>query len=252
MKKYWLTFTNALSAKLTYRVNLMWQILSHLFSMLIIYLLWSTILKTGFGSSQYSQASLASYYLAITFIGLFIDYDYRIMAEDIRLGTLSTHLVRPYNYFFEVFVEGLADKLIILLIFIPVFIKIIDFKALGLIIISLFLAMLMRFFLALTIGGIAFRFNRVHGFNAAFFTIASLFSGELIPSNLLPGWLQTIGNFLPFKYFLYTQAKYFSGNFAGENIVFNLFMQVLWLFIWFLIVKLIWTSGLRYYESAGR
>jgi ABC-2 type transport system permease protein len=252
MRKYWVTFTNSVATMLTYRVNLLWKLGGHLFSLAVLYFLWSTILKSGFGAAVYTQKSLLSYYVAITFVGLFIQYDYHLIADDIRLGTLTTHLVRPYNYYFEVFVEGLADKVLILLIFTPVLITLVKLETLGLLVVTIFLAMVTRFLIIMTIGGLAFWFNRVHGFNAAIFTVGGLFSGELIPADLLPQQLQMIANFLPFKYLSFVPAKYLAGNFANQNILINFLMQLFWIGVWLLIVKIIWQKGLVRYESAGR
>ena len=251
MRKYWLVFTNSVATWLTYRVNFLWRITGHILSVLIIYLLWSTILKSGFGAGVYSQTSLTMYYLAIAFVESFAAYDYHLVADDIRLGYLSSDLVRPYNYYLRVFVQGLADKFMILLIFVPVFISVIKLENIGVITITLMLAVIMRFLIVLTIGGLAFWFNRVHGFHSALFTIGGLFSGELIPTDLLPAKLQTFADILPFKYFSFVPAKYLSGNFADQNVAFNFLMQVVWIIIWFLIVKLIWTKGLKKFESAG-
>lgn len=252
MRKYWLVFTNSVATMLTYRVNLLWELGSHCFAMLIIYLLWSTLLKNGFGADHYSQSSLILYYLAMTFVGNFIHYDYHLAADDVRLGNLSADLIRPYNYYLKLFIEGLAGKLLVVLLFVPIFLPLIKPNYLVIFLVTLTLALIIRFLIMLTIGGLAFWFNRVHGFNAAIFSIGGLFSGEMIPSDLLPEKLQLVGNLLPFKYSTFVPAKYLSGNASGENLLANFLMQIFWIIIWLLIVKVIWQKGLKRYESAGQ
>lgn len=220
--------------------------------MSILLLLWSTILSTGYGADKYSQYTLIYYYISITFLGSFVGFDYHLTADSIRLGSLSSYLVKPINYYINIFVESLAYKLLILLIFFPIIITFIKLEFLGLTILTIFLAMIMRFLVVLIVGGLAFWFNRVHGFNAAIFTIGGLFSGEMIPTDLLPEKIQLVANLLPFKYWSFVPAKYLSGNLVGQDILGNLFMQLFWIIIGFMIVRTIWHYGLKKYESAGR
>ena len=45
---------------------------------------------------------------------------YHLITDDIRLGILSTDLVKPYNYYLKIFVQAIPSKIIPILIFLAV------------------------------------------------------------------------------------------------------------------------------------
>lgn len=251
----WLSFQNLLE----YRVNLMWNLFSNFVSFSILFLLWSTILNSGFGKGDYTQNSLAIYYISISLVTLVSDYNYHLIADDIRLGILSTDLVRPYSYYLKVFVQAIPNKIIPILIFLVVSSILVSlnlfnpsFFGVAEAIVAIVLATILRFFIVLMIGGMAFWFNRVHGFYSLFFSLGGIFSGELIPSNLLPTGLAKIGNYLPFKYIAYVPAHYFVNEATLTVFIKNILAQLFWILLLYLATRYVWKKGLLRYESAGR
>ncbi len=259
MRKYLQVFYLSSQIVLEYRMNMMWRLSGHIVTVLLTFLLWSAILGSGFGLDKYTQSSLAVYYVSIMLVTVVSEYNYHLMTDDIRYGNLSIHLLKPYNYFLKVFIEALPVKIISLVVFLVVFaslatgglFKIVTFGFLAALF-SLALATAMRYFIILAIGGLAFWFNRVHGFHALVFVAGGIFSGELIPADLLPHKLAAISNYLPFKYLVYIPAHYFIHAPQLNEFTGNIIAQFFWILICYFVAKYIWFKGLREYESAGR
>ncbi|KKU58255.1 MAG: hypothetical protein UX80_C0004G0006 [Candidatus Amesbacteria bacterium GW2011_GWA2_47_11b] len=118
--------------------------------------------------------------------------------------------------------------------------------------ISLLLAVLSKFYISASIGGLAFWFKRVHGFGGLFFNIGGLFSGELIPIIFLPRIFSTIADYLPFKYLAYFQVQLLLRQVDYKLIAIGVITQVLWLAFFVLISRIIWKAGLSQFEATGR
>jgi ABC-2 type transport system permease protein len=258
--KYWKLFLAAFQKQLEYRADLYWQLISSLMRVGIIYILWVNILGNGFGTNSYNQNSLAVYYLTITFISFFNDFNFGEIADDIREGGLSNHLLMPYNYFLRKFLGSIPMMIISVGVFI---ISIILLRFLGVsftINVSnllwgiplLGIVSITNFALSVSIGSLAFWFRRVHGFNFLFFSIGSLFSGELIPVDLLPKNFADIGNYLPFKYLYYFPAKFLTQSFDLDTYVKTFSIAILWAATISIIACVIWKKGLSKFEATGR
>lgn len=256
MKKYYLVFRLSLQNLLEYRMNLTWRILGTVVRIATIYFFWLAILGTGFGNNAYTSKSLGVYYLSITFIIWIVEFNTVEIAHDIRRGRLATDLLRPYNYYIKLFCASLPEKLITLGLFLLVFMflsqgpKNFFNLALGLLILSVSVAI--KYLISLFLGGLAFWFRKVRGFQAVFYQLSALFSGELIPVDLLPPAFLSVANFLPFKYFAYFPARILVGSHSHVSLISELAVQLGWLFVFLLLARIIWQKGLNQFDGAGQ
>jgi len=117
--------------------------------------------------------------------------------------------------------------------------------------ISTFLTILSKFYIALSLGGLGFWFRRVHGFGSLFWNLGGLFSGELIPVDLLPHTLFLISAYLPFRSLAFFPVQIILGKINSSEIVSGFAVQIIWLAVFIFIAKLLWKKGLSQYDSAG-
>jgi len=78
-------------------------------------------------------------------------------------------------------------------------------------IVTLFLGNGVIFFFDWMLGCVAFYSTEIWGMSTLRYGIALFFSGAFVPLVMMPGWLQTIANFLPFAQALYTPVSLLSG-----------------------------------------
>ncbi|MBI4099840.1 ABC-2 family transporter protein [Candidatus Microgenomates bacterium] len=258
MRKYFYYAFLALQNLVEYRINIFWKFSGLTVRTLMLYFFWVAVLGTGFGQSNYNATSLAAYYIAITFVGNFSGFDYHNVADDIRTGDLSTILIRPANYFLILFFGSLPDRILTMLIYLVLYLALFgkEIGSLSLfslpgIIAVLIVSLLMNFFVGITIGALAFWFRRVHGFEALFWNLGGLFSGQLIPVDLLPAKLLVIANYLPFKYMVFFPAQVILGK-PINNLWQNVLIQAVWVFVFFLTMVIIWKKGIFKFEASGQ
>lgn len=260
MSKYflfaWVSFLNLVE----YRVNFLWEIFGSLINMLMLYVFWVAILGSGFINSSYTNASIGLYYLFITFISTISNSNYSRISNMINSGNLSMELIKPYSFFLKELVQFIPHKIfqslvfsLALIIFFSLGIAIhLNFIQIFLFILSALLAVLSKFYIALSLGGLGFWFKRVHGFGSLFWNLGGLFSGELIPVDLLPHAMFLVSAYLPFRYLAFFPVQIILGKINQPEIVLGFVTQVLWLAMFILITKLLWKKGLSQYDASGR
>lgn len=260
MRKYflfsWLQFLNLIE----YRLNFMWEIFGTLITMLMLYVFWVAILGSGFVNSPYTRISIGLYYLFITFLNTVSFSNYWRIANLINSGDLSMEIVKPYRFFLKEFVQLIPYKLIQTLVFLFIItlisvLGILDNFTLTNVLLfttSSIFAIVGKFYIALSLGGLGFWFKRVHGFGSLFWNLGGLFSGELIPVDLLPHTLLAISTYLPFRYLSFFPVQVILGKSSQTETSIGLIVQLLWVGLFILITRWIWKRGLSQYDASGR
>ncbi len=82
--------------------------------------------------------------------------------------------------------------------------------------------------------------------------IYGLFSGEMIPLDILPPAVNQLNQFLPFKYLLYFPVSLFLGKVtAVREIIFGLGVSAAWLILFLWLYRRLRARSAKAYESYG-
>lgn len=243
-----------------YRANFFWRISGTIISSLILYVFWVAVLGSGFTQSNYTATSIGLYFLFVSFIDSFTAASFTDFSDPIHRGDLSMDLTKPYSFFAKNFSSLLPDRLVILVVSSSIYLAVrlsgtphtLGILSILISTLSVFLALLMRFFINAAVGSLAFWFNKVYGFWYLFSNLGGLFSGQLIPIEFLPSSLVILSNYLPFRYLIYFPAQNLLGATPSTATFPGLFMQILWTVLSFLLCQLIWSRGLKVFDSVGR
>lgn len=84
-----------------------------------------------------------------------------------------------------------------------------------------------------------------------FATLCDLLSGTMIPVPLMPQWLQTVLNYLPFRYTLDFSARVYTGNIAPQDVWWQLLVQLGWLAILIVLGRLLYKKELKHVVVQG-
>lgn len=241
-----------------FRMNLLWEIGGISIYNGFIYLFWVTALASGTTGSEFTSQSLGIYYLLIILVGQFAYFGFWDISNSIKDDFISVEIAKPYNFGLKSFCIAIAPKLFKVVITSTIFVLLmyvskfrITLFQMTLFIFALFIASIARFFIGMSIGLLAFWFKRVHGFNALFWHIGGLFSGELIPVDLLPGLMLSISAWLPFSYLTYFPVSLVIKNNNLTTICQGFIAQLLWMIFFGLIYRFLWRHGIKKLESAG-
>lgn len=138
----------------------------------------------------------------------------------LREGLIGIELLRPLDFQGAQYVSNLAFMLVGLLAQVPltVFAWLIYRFTLPTdpliwlaFLVTMFLGNAMVFFFDWLTGCLAFYTTEVWGLSVLRFGISTFFSGALVPLVMMPDWLQTIANALPFAQALYMPVGLLSG-----------------------------------------
>lgn len=264
MNKYFLVAKNTWDEVFTYRLNfVMWRIRVVL-QLLTVYFLWFALIPPGKELFGYSQTLMLTYILG-TFIltAVILSSRTQEIGENINSGNLSIFLIRPINYFLYWFAKDLGDKgmnivfsiaeiLILFTLLAPPFFVQTDTVYLLLTIFTVFLALLLNFFIGSLLGLIGFWSSEVWAPRFIFYILVSFFAGGLFPLDILPKSLFDVSLLLPFSYMLYFPLKIYLGQLSNSAIYSGILISFIWIILLYVLLKIVWSRGLKAYTAQGR
>ena len=68
---------------------------------------------------------------------------------------------------------------------------------------------------------------------------------------LMPEWVQEIARFLPFQWAFYFPIESLVGDLTNTELVWGLFVQLLWILIGLAIFRVAWKFAIRRYSAVG-
>lgn len=263
MKKYLAVFKLSWQNVLEYRVNFVMGRLRDLLFLLTVYFLWTAVFKDKGVLFGFESQQITTYVLGASLISAFVfDYAMDRIAEDISRGDLSVFLTKPINFVIYHQVRRLASTAVsiilvsggLLLFWIlirpPLFLQ----KNPAVIIFCLLsLSLAFMIFVAVdSIVGVT-SFWTVYAYGPRFFLklLIDFTSGRLFPLSVLPMVLFRLIGFLPFSYLAFFPLNVYLGRLGFKQMVLGILIQVVWVLMLFVLLRLIWRRGLRLYEAVG-
>lgn len=245
-----------------YRVGEYFYMIGMIAEPIIYLVVWSTVARAQGGMvGGYTAGSFAAYYIVWTLVRniniVFTPYGWE---RRIQRGELSAMLLRPLHplhydlaYFagtkVSVIVLWLPIAVILTLLFHPTF----NATPLGVAVflVAIWGAYLIRSMLLWLLGMVTFWTTRVSALYELYFAIELLLSGRLVPLSLMPAWAQRIASFFPFQWTFSFPIEALIGQLPLQQLLFGLGMQVFWIVVGFLLVRLVWRFGIRHFSSVG-
>ncbi len=249
---------------LYYRLELLiWALLDSL----PFIVLFGVMAKIFAGQDQvqgYTTANIIQYYLIVFLIQTLSDVHFEgWRCQEIREGRIDFYLARPFAYINDIIWKSMSSKCTYFLISFPIY-AVLYFSFASLYQVPLLPIMSSGFLFFLFLLIVAYSLNIMVGLWIVMGTFwlegsnglehfkwiaISLFSGAMIPVALMPGWLKSIVEILPFKY-LYAvpigvlQHTYTFTKYDG------VYLTVLTCFmLWFTF--LFWKKSIFQYSSAN-
>ena len=226
--------------------------------------LWLAAYEGQASVAGYDLSSMLLYTLGVmvlrSMIDTHIEWD---VNSQIREGTLSMHLVRPFNVWGLWFLTGTAWRAMRVMLVTPVLLGCLvwlgpylraselGWERAPLLVLAVGLAYLVSFFLKLCIGFTAFWLTEMFGILALVEVTSVVFGGMLLPLDLLPPALRALAAALPFQYIYYVPLSVMLGRLDGAELWTALAIQVGWAAALGLLAYAIWRRGLRRYEAFG-
>lgn len=228
---------------------------------LLVYLfIWSA--AAGEGSlAGLTQESLAGYYLVLILVNqLTYSISNWTVGDNIRYGQINRWLLQPMSPLYHSLSSEIAGKVVFMLFSIPItaLLAIIIQPRFnltwsqGLLFIPAVLAAwALRFLWGYWLALLAFWATRADSLLALQDSFIFLFGGHLAPIALLPAWMRTIAQILPFRYMSAFPVEVLVGQLTTKEILVGFAYQAGWTVVAFILYRLVWTRGVRHYEAIG-
>jgi ABC-2 type transport system permease protein len=264
--KFWWIFKLVWTERLVYRVNFFLEILSSLFSSVILVFLWIAVYRSSARNviGGYSFGEMVTYILGGGLINTFIltTAENPETSQSIQDGTLSSLLIAPINPYAVWFVRDLGTKLflfgiglggyaLVLFLFRAHLVFHASASYVALFGISLFLAAILQFFIFEALSLLAFWVENTYGLRFTMRVIMEVVGGAIIPLSFFPEIIQKIFLLLPFPFLIYVPMRIYLGKMPLAEIPLELLKEMAWIAALGLINLVIWRKGIRQYVSMG-
>lgn len=259
---YWMLAKTAMQVQFQYRVGNYFYMIGMVVEPTIYLVVWRTIAESSGGDVEgYTAGTFAAYYIVWTLVRnmniVFTPFGWEAR---IREGELSGQLLRPVHpiHYDLGFFNGW--KVIVIVFWIPIaavlslaFRPTLNPSVEQCIVffVAIWGAYLIRSMLLWVLGMITFWTTRVSALFTIYFTAELLLSGRLVPMTLMPGWVQGLSWFLPFRWTFGFPITALVGPISGTELFVGVMAQIGWVLFGALLVKVVWRRGIRKFSAVG-
>jgi ABC-2 type transport system permease protein len=228
---------------------------------LVMLAVWMAVAAGG-PVGRFDGGQFTAYYLAVLVVRLLTStWVVWQMSMEIRDGTLSARLLRPVHPLYAYAAQHLAGVPMRALVISPIFAVLMlaagERVALrspalaGIFLLSLLGAWLLIFFTMVLVGALAFFVDSAIAVFELWLAVHAIFSGYLIPLEMLPSWIGRAAAVLPFRFMLGYPVEILVGLLGPGPALQQLGVQWGYVLMLFALAMMVWRSGVRRFGAFG-
>jgi len=267
LRRYLAVFKISFRQEFAYRVSfIIWRV-RNIIQIFVVFFLWDTVFSAqGREIFGYDRARMLTYVFGLIIVRAFVlSARAADVAGHIARGDLSNYLVRPINYFKYWFTRDLSSKLLnisfalvetsILFVILrpPFFIQTNPLSILSFVL-TLVLASLIFFLLLFIVNSIPFWAPEMGWGGHFLLTVISVefLSGAVFPLDVLPTSLQSVLSYTPFPYLIFFPLQVYLGKVGTLALIKGIIVSSTWVLVLWLLMRSVWSKGLKAYQAYGR
>lgn len=223
--------------------------------------LWTAVAADG-PVGRFSQREFVAYYLSMLIVRLLTStWMVWELTMEIQQGMLATRLLRPLHPLLAYSAQHLAAVPLRVLVTSPMILILFwvagdeltigDPQRLLIFLMSLVGAWLILFFMMVIIGSLALFVDSALAVFEVWLGLHFILSGYLIPLELMPGWIQTLADVLPFRYTLGFPVETLIGLQSTSRAITDLIVQWVYVIVMFTGTLAVWRTGMKRYVAFG-
>jgi ABC-2 type transport system permease protein len=259
---YATTMRTAVITQLQYRVAQYFYMLGMIAEPVIYLVVWSTIARQHGGAvNGITAGQFAAYYIVWTLVrNMNVVFGAPFWEWRIRQGYLSGQLLRPMHILHYDLAYFAGWKFVVVALWVPIAIGLslvfhpdLDPSALqiGVFVVAIWGAYLVRSMYQGVIGMLNFWTTRGAAVFDLYMATEMLLSGRLVPLRLMPGWVQTLADFLPFKWTFGFPIESLVSDMSTRSLLLGLGAQALWIGIGLVLFKFAWGAAIKRFSAVG-
>lgn len=249
-------------SNLTYRSTAVVWMMTDTVPAILMPLVWLASYNGRADIGGYRPADIVAYYIAtLGLANLMVTHIMWDISTEIREGTFSIYLTRPFSYVGFQYAGNLSWRLMRVTLFIPV-LALVLFIFRGELVIGTYslgpvfwLAIagghLLSFGIGFSMGMLAFFFVEVRSIYMFYYMPMTFLGGQVVPLPLLPEWVRHLAEMAPFRYTLAFPAEILLQRVTGADVERGFCVLGAWLVAAYGLAFLLWRSGLRRYTGVG-
>lgn len=271
VRKYATVLQIALQERLVYRADFFLSTLIRFLPIVTTIFLWGAIFAGAKGGPSSSAQfggfrfdDMVAYYLLVMVSRAFSSMPGlgESIAREVREGTLKRFLIQPVDLVNYLLCLRVAHKSVYYGVAAVPFAIVFflcrryfpgwpDPPILAGYALSLVLAFLIGFFLEACLGMLSFWFLEVSSLFMVVMSLNYFLSGQMVPLELLPHWLETPLKLLPFQFLAHFPAVVMLGKVSGADLARGLALELGWLAVLIALTRWTFRRGLRHYSAFG-
>lgn len=261
MKKLLIYIRLAIIDSIIYRGDMLLWAIGLMVAPTIYLLVWLAVIASG-GRTPMSAAQFVQYYILTILVRMWANvWASQFIAADIRLGRITSFLIKPVPYIIYQFGGTTGNKILKSVFTIAVVIilsllfgftlpdkNLVTFLLFS---VSWLFAGLILFLIDINIGLSAFWLDDISSIDELIDVLYGVFAGIVMPLTIYPQILQNLIIFLPFKYTVAFPIEIILGQVKGPQLLFQFLIELVWLVGLFVVYKILWREGTKKYQSYG-
>ena len=259
---YVTTARTAIATQFQYRVAQYFYMLGMVAEPVIYLVVWSSVARSSGGAvNGITAGQFAAYYIVWTLVrNLNIVFGAPFWEWRIREGQLAGQLLRPLHPLHYDIAYFAGWKVVVIVLWLPiaatlsaVFHPTLHPSGLEIAVfcVAIWGAYLTRTMYQSVIGMLNFWTTRGGAVFDLYMTLELLLSGRLVPLKLMPGWVQTLANFLPFKWTFGFPIESLAGNLSTRSLLLGLGAQALWIVVGLVLFRFAWRAAIKRFSAVG-
>lgn len=262
LAKYRRYLTLGYQTRMEFRFSVFCSIAVFMFPLVAKILFWKAVYGGAAGSiAGFDLSDMVTYLLVHQFV-FELTWCYPgtyCVRPDIIRGGLTPHLLMPADYMKTTFFRLTGQMLprvtstVAIFVFLCLLFRL-DIRLTSepwvypAAVLSIGLCYLLSFLFSFLTGSVAFW---TEGDVPLVRHVRALFCGAIVPLAFLPGWVQIVGDILPFKYTLYFPTVLLLGKVSPAEFLQGTAVSLLWAVILYLAIRAVWARGIKRYGAYG-
>jgi ABC-2 type transport system permease protein len=259
---YVTTMRTAIVSQLQYRVAQYFYMIGMVAEPVVYLVVWTTIAREQGGAvNGITVGEFAAYYIVWTLVrNMNIVFGAPFWEFRIREGRLAGDLLKPMTMLHYDLAFFAGWKFVVVAMWIPIAIGLsavfhptLDPTALQIVVFicAIWGAYLIRTMFQGIVGMLNFWTTRGAAVFDLYMATEMLLSGRLVPLRLMPGWVQSLADFLPFKWTFGDPIESLVGDMSTRSLLLGLAAQVLWIGIGLAGYRIAWRFAIKRFTAVG-
>ncbi|MEV0648208.1 ABC-2 family transporter protein [Phytomonospora sp. NPDC050363] len=250
----WAFTENRIRSVYVYRTDILIWLIAPAMQLVLMAALWRAIYN-GRSTLDGVSLSVMTTYVSLAAIQNLINWDDTIdwLTARVRDGKIGADMARPVGIVTQQVCGQVAQLIVktpMIVLMLPVIFLFSDLSApaegaLGWYLLSTLVGWLLNCCIGLLVASVVFWTLEMGGMEFLYSVLSGFLSGVLVPLWVMPDWLRTILEWLPWQAVVYTPLAIYVGRFEGTRVWQAIGVQFLWLAVIGGLTWLVWRRAVN-------